>query len=64
MKSFKGRHKDLMRGEDMRDNKKLIEKKGKRMMDKMKANKSGFKTKDKDGKRIFSPKVQAKIDSH
>jgi len=25
MKSFKGRHKDLMKGEDMRDNKALMD---------------------------------------
>jgi len=65
MKSFRGRHADLMKGEDMRDPKALIERKGKKMFDKIKHNKSGFKDKkDKDGKRIFSAKTQAKIAKH
>lgn len=58
MKSFKGRHKDLMKGEDMRDNKALMDRQGKKMMDKIRNNKSsGFKTKDKDGKKLHSPKT-------
>lgn len=58
MKSFKGRHKDLMKGEDMRDNKALMDRQGKKMMDKIRNNKSsGFKTKDKDGKKLYSPKT-------
>lgn len=64
MKQFKGRHKDLMKGEDMRDNKAMLEKKGKRMFDKIRNDKSGaggFKRKDKDGKRIYSPKTMAKL---
>jgi hypothetical protein len=62
MKHFKGSHKDLMKGEDMRDSKALIEKKGKKMFDKIKNNKSGgFKTKDKEGNRVYSPKTMAKI---
>lgn len=62
MKSFQGRHKDLMKGEDMRDNKAMLERKGKKMMDKVKA--SSFKSKDKDGKKVYSPKTMAKISSH
>jgi len=42
MKSFKGRHSDLMKGEDMRDNKSLIQRKGKQMFDKIRS-KGGFK---------------------
>jgi hypothetical protein len=63
MKSFKNRNPDMMKGEDMKDNKAMIERKGKKMFEKIKANKSGgFKSKDKDGKRIYSPKTQAKME--
>lgn len=65
MKHFKGRHKDLNQGEDMRDNKAMLEKKGKKMFEKIKSNKSGgFKKRDKDGKRVYSPKTMAKINKH
>ena len=46
----------------MRDNKALMEKKGKKMINKMRNNKSFAKTRDKDGRKINSPKTQAKID--
>lgn len=49
MKSFRGRHADLMKGQDMRDTKGLIERKGKKMFDKIRNNKDGFKSKDKNG---------------
>ena len=62
VKSFKGRHKDLNKGEDMRDNRKLLEKKGQKMVNKMRNNKSGFKKRDKNGNRVYSPKAQAKIE--
>jgi hypothetical protein len=49
----------------MRDTSKLMEKKGKDMFNKMRSNQSGgFKTRDKSGKRVNSPKAQAKIDRH
>ena len=42
----------------MKDNKALLERKGKKMFEKIKTNKSGgFKKTDKDGKRVHSPKV-------
>lgn len=64
MKNFQSRHKDLMKGEDMRDNKQLLERKGKKMFEKIKNNKSGFKSRDKQGNRIYSPKTMAKIAAH
>ena len=57
IKSFKGRHKYLMKGEDVRDNRGLIERKSKQMFEKIKHNKSAFKKRDKDGKRIYSEKA-------
>jgi hypothetical protein len=57
MKSFKGRHKDLMKGEDVRDNRGLMERKSKQMFEKIKHNKSAIKKRDKDGKRIYSEKA-------
>lgn len=40
----------------------MLERKGKKMFEKIKNNKSGgFKTKDKDGNKIHSPKTMAKI---
>lgn len=36
MKNFQSRHADLMKGEDVRDQKSLIERKGKKMFDKIK----------------------------
>jgi len=49
----------------MRDNKAMLERKGKKMFDKIKNNKSGgFKSRDKDGKKIYSPATQAKIAKH
>jgi len=35
MKNFKSRHSNLMKGEDMRDQKGLIERKGKKMMERI-----------------------------
>jgi hypothetical protein len=49
MKSFRGRHADLNKGEDMRDHKGLIERKGKKMFDKIRQDKNGFKQKDANG---------------
>lgn len=40
MKHFGDRHKDLNKGEDMHDSKALLERKGKKMMEKAKTNKS------------------------
>lgn len=58
MKSFQKGNPDLMKGEDMKDNKAMLERKGKKMFEKIKQNKSGgFKTRDKDGKRVYSPKT-------
>lgn len=60
MKNFQGRHADLMKGEDMRDQKGLIERKGKKMFDKIKQDKNGFKRKDGE-KRSFGEKAKAKM---
>jgi len=46
MKNFKSRHSDLMKGEDVRDQKSMIERKGKKMFDKIRNDKNGFKRKD------------------
>ena len=64
MKSFKGRHKDLMKGEDVKDNRGLMARKGKQMFEKIKHNKSAFKQRDKDGKRVYSEKAMGKIARH
>jgi len=61
MKNFKSRHSDLMKGEDMRDQKGLIERKGKKMLDKIRQDrKNGFKKKDGE-KRSFGEKAKAKM---
>jgi len=57
VKNFKNRHSDLNQGTDMRDNSKIMDKKGKDMMNKMKNNKSSIKTHDKSGKRLNAPKT-------
>ena len=60
MKNFKSRHSDLMKGEDVRDQKGLIERKGKKMFDRIKQDKNGFKRKDGE-KRSYGEKAKAKI---
>jgi len=59
VKNFKSRHSDLNKGEDMRDNRKLMQQKGQKMMNKAKQDKSGgsFKKFNKDGSRAYSPKT-------
>ena len=56
MKNFKSRHSDLMKGEDVRDQRAIIEKKGKKMFDRIKQDKNGFKRKD-GNKREYSKKT-------
>lgn len=61
MKNFKSRHSNLMKGEDMRDQKGLIESKGKKMMERIRQDrKNGFKRKEGE-KRSFSEKAKAKM---
>jgi hypothetical protein len=45
----------------MRDTKGLMERKGKKMFEKIRNNKDGFKSKDKNGQRNFGDKAKAKI---